>query len=98
MGPFLADDEPYALGPAVKDLAGEFGDPGPVPGLAVGLDGRGPGRCRDLQDVLVDGPGDHHADRVGQPAPPPGEPGDEIVGAARGVGADQGPAPAPVLL
>jgi hypothetical protein len=36
MGPFLTDDEPHALGPTVQELAGELGDPGPVPGLTAG--------------------------------------------------------------
>jgi hypothetical protein len=43
MGPFLSDDQPQAFGPAVQELAGELGDPGPVTGLAIDLDGRGPG-------------------------------------------------------
>lgn len=96
--PFLPDDQPHALGPAVQDVAGEFSDPGAFADLAVRLGGRRPGRCRNLQHMLVDRLGDHHADRVGQPPSPLSEPGDEVVGAARGVGADQGPAPAPVLL
>lgn len=42
--------------------------------------------------------GDGRADRVRQPPAALGEPGDELVGSASGVGADQGPASAPVLL
>lgn len=30
MWPFLSDDQSYALGPAVQQLAGKLGDPGPV--------------------------------------------------------------------
>lgn len=37
----------------------------------------------------MDGLGDHHADRVGQPPSPLSEPGDELVGAAAGIAADQ---------
>lgn len=96
--PFLPHDQPHPLGPGLEAVAGEFGDPGAVADLAAGLDGRRPGRCRNLQHMLVDRLGDHHADRVGQPPSPPGQPADEFVGAARGIGADQGPAPAPVLL
>jgi len=96
--PFPADDQPHALGPAVQDVAGEFGGPGAVADLAVRLDGRSPGRCRDLEDVLMDGLGDHHANRVGQPAPALGEPGDELVSAACGIASDEGLPPAPVLL
>lgn len=66
--------------------------------LAVRLVGRCPGRCRNIQHMLVDLLGDRHANRVGQPPSSPGEPGDEAVGAARGVGAEQGPALAAVLL
>jgi hypothetical protein len=96
--PFLPDDQPHALRPALKDVAGEFGDPGPVADLAARLDCRRPRRRRDLQHMLVDGLGDHHADRVVQPAAALGEPGDELVGAAAGVAADQGLPAAPVLL
>lgn len=49
MGPFLSDDQPHAFGPAVQEPAGELGTPGAVADLAVGLDGRRPGRGRDLQ-------------------------------------------------
>lgn len=98
MRPFLANDQPHALRPALKDVAGEFGDPCSVADLAAGLEGRGPGGCRDSQDVLVEGPGDYHADGVGQPSSAPGKPAHELVGASRGVAADQSLPPAPVLL
>lgn len=98
MRPFLANDQPHTLRPALKDVAGGFGAPCSVADLAAGLEGRGPGGCRDVQDVLVDGSGDYHADGVGQPASAPGKPGHELVGASRGVAADQGLPPALVLL
>jgi hypothetical protein len=53
---------------------------------------------RDLEDGLVDGVADGHADRVRQPPAPLGEPGDELVSAASGVGTDQRLTSAPVLL
>lgn len=40
VGPFLSDDQPHVIWPAVQELVGELGDPGPVTGLTVGLDGR----------------------------------------------------------
>lgn len=46
----------------------------------------------------MDGVGDGHADRVRQPPPAPDEPGDELVGAAAGVGADDGLASPPEVL
>jgi hypothetical protein len=54
MRTFLPHDQPHALGPSVQDVAGELGDPRPVPDLAVRLDGRRPGRGRNTQDVLAD--------------------------------------------
>ena len=45
----------------------------------------------------MDGLGDHHANRVGQPASALGEPGHERMGAAAGVAADQRPPPSPVI-
>ena len=51
--------------------------------------------CGNLQDSLVDGVGDGHADRVRQPPDAPDEPGDELVGAAAGVGAERGLASPP---
>ncbi len=98
MRSFLADDQPHARRPAVKDVTGQLGDPGAVADLAVRLEGRSPGGGRDLQDTLADRLGDRHADRVGQPPPALREPGDELMGAAGGVGPDQRPPPAPVAL
>jgi hypothetical protein len=42
--PLLPHDRPYAGGPALEAVAVEFGHPGAVTDLAVGLDGRRPGR------------------------------------------------------
>jgi hypothetical protein len=95
--PFLADDQPHPLRPAVEQVTGEFGDPGPVADSAAGLDGRGPGGSGDLQHVAVNGLGDHHADGAGEPASAPGEPGDELVGAAREVAVDEGLPSTPVF-
>lgn len=78
--------------------AGEFGDPGPVTDLAVLLDRRRPDRGRNLENVLVDGLGDHHADRVGQSPPALGESGNELNGPARGITVDQRLPVPPVLL
>lgn len=78
MGDFLPDS--VDLGYQDADVAGEFGDPGPLADLAVRLDGRCPGPCRDLQHALVNRLGDHHVDRVGQQPSPLGERGDEVVG------------------
>ncbi|CAM5241694.1 hypothetical protein SHIRM173S_10125 [Streptomyces hirsutus] len=44
---------------------------------------------RDLEDGVVEGVGDGHADRVRQSPAPLREPGDERVGAAGGVGTEQ---------
>lgn len=80
-----------------QDVAGQFGDPGAVAGLTAGFDRCRPGRGRDLQHGVVDGLGDGHPDRVGQPPAACGEPVQELVGAAGGVGADQGAPTSPVL-
>lgn len=82
---------PHAARSPGEDVSGEFGDPGVGAEIAVLLDGRCPG---SLRDVLVDGVGDRHADGMEQPLAPLSDPGDEVVGAASGVGVDQGPAAA----
>lgn len=95
---FLADDQAHPHPPARQAVPGEFGDPGAIADLAARFDGGCPGRCLDLQYGMVDGVGDGHADRVGRPPAARGEPVEELAGAAAGVGADQGAAPAPVGL
>ena len=98
VGPFLAGDQSHPLRPACEDVACEFGDPGAVADGAVRFDGRSPGRGGHQQDGLVDRLRDGHPDRVGQPPTPCCEPVEELVGAAAGVGAYEGPPSAPVLL
>lgn len=96
--PFFADDQPHPVRPAVQHhVPGEFGHPCPVTDFAVRLDGWRPGRGWYFQDGLMGGVGDGHADRVRQPLATLREPGDELVGAATGVGADQRLPPPPVL-
>jgi hypothetical protein len=91
---FLADDDPDAAGPGGQvQHAGELGDPRAVADLPAGVVGGGPGPGRDLQDGVVDVGGDGHADRVLQPPAWPGEPVQEVMGAAAGIGPDQHPAP-----
>ena len=67
----------------------------PGPDLAIGVIGRGPRAGRDLEDGVLGVLGDGEPGRVGQPSSWPGQPGQEVVGAAAGVGADQHPAPQP---
>jgi hypothetical protein len=59
--PFLAHDQSQPHRSAGQAVAGEFGAPGAVADVAFGLNGRRPGRGRDLQDGLVDGP-EHRRD------------------------------------
>lgn len=98
VGSFLAHDQPHPGWPAFEDVTGQFGHPGTVANLAVGFDRHRPGRLRDPQHGVVDRVGDRHPDRVGQPPAAPGEPVEELVGAAGGVGADQGLPTASVLV
>ncbi|GAA1397654.1 hypothetical protein GCM10009639_35300 [Kitasatospora putterlickiae] len=81
---FPAHDQPHPGGTANEEVAGEFGDPGAVADLAVGFDRRGPGRGRNLQNGVVDGVGDRHPDRVGQPPAPRDKPVQEVVGPVGG--------------
>jgi hypothetical protein len=98
VGTFFADDQPHPVRPALQDVTGRLGAPGAVADLAIGSDRRAPSRLRNLEDSVVDGVGDGHPDGVGQPPAPSGEPVQELVGAACGVGPDQGRATPPVLL
>ncbi len=87
---FLAGDDPHAFRPAAQvEQAGEPGDPGAVADLPVAVVGRGPGASGDLGDGVGDLVGDGEPDGILQPAAGPGEPGEEVVAAAGGVGADQ---------
>ncbi len=97
MRAFFADDQPHALRPAFEDIAVEFGDPGAVADLTFRFDGRCPGGGRHCEDGPADLLGDRHADRARQPPASLGEPGDERMGAAAGVGTDQCPASAVAL-
>jgi hypothetical protein len=87
------DNQSHVLGPAVQQLAGELGGPGPVTDLTIGLGGRRPGPGGGLQHAFVDRLGDRHGDRTGQPSASSREPGHEVVGAAGKVRADQRPPP-----
>lgn len=69
-----------------------------VADLAVRLHGRRPGRGRRGQHRVVNGIGDGHSDRVGQPPATLGQPGEELMCPAGGVGADQRLPAAPILL
>jgi hypothetical protein len=43
MGSFFADDQSYALGPALQDVARDLGDPRAVTRFAIRFRGRCPG-------------------------------------------------------
>ena len=98
MGAFLPDDQPHALRPVLQAVAVQFGRPGAVADLAARLDGHCPGGGGNLEDGLVDGVGDDHADRVRQPPAILRQPGHELMGATAGITADQRLASAPILL
>ena len=94
VGAFLADDHPHPGRPGRQvQQAGELGDPGAGPDLAAGVIGRFPDPVREGEDGLVHVLGDGHADRVVQAAARAGQPGQEVMRAAAGVGADQHPPP-----
>ncbi len=65
--PFLADDQPHSLPPALEAVAGDLGDPGPAPDVAAGLERCRTGRNEDLEYSPVNLLGAGHADRVRQP-------------------------------
>ena len=88
--PFLADDNPHACRPAGKvEQTGDVRDPRAVPDLPVSVVSRRPGAGGDLEDRLLHVLGDRHADGVVQPPGPGGQPAEELVRPAAGVGADQ---------
>src|SRR5690606_10856353 len=90
MGPFFAGDDAHAFGPAGQvQQAGQLGHPGAGPDLAVGVVGGRPSAVRQAQDRGLDVVGEGEPDRVRQPPSGPGQPGQELMGAAAGVGADQ---------
>jgi hypothetical protein len=92
--PFLADDHPHPGWPGCEvEHAGDLGHPRSWPHLPVSVIGRDPGTGRDFQDGLLGVLGDGHPHRVGQAPGGGGEPGQELVRAAAGVGADQHPLP-----
>ena len=93
---FLADDDPHSRRPRGQiQQPGDVRDPGSVPDPAVPVIGRGPRGCGHLQDRGLHVLGDRHADRVAQPPGPRGQPLEELVRAASGVGPDQCPAAQP---
>ncbi len=90
VGAFLADDHPHPLRPAGQvQHAGDLCDPGAGPLLAPGVVGGGPGAGGHGEDGFLDLLGDGEPHGVGQAPSRRGEPGQEVVGAAAGVCADQ---------
>ena len=82
-----------ALGPRAQvQHAGDLGDPGTGPDLAFGVIGGRPRAGRDLHDGLLHHVGRGEPDRVREPPPWPGQPGQGLVRATAGIGADQHPA------
>ena len=67
--------------------SGQFGDPGAVTDLVVGVVGRRPGVVGDLGEQVRGIRGQGEPDRIGQALA--GEPLDQLFGAAGTVGADQ---------
>jgi hypothetical protein len=68
---------------------GNARDPGAVAHLAVAVIGWRPRAGRDLADRVLDLVGDDHAHGIAQPPGPGGQPLQELVRAAAGVGPDQ---------
>ena len=88
MRPFFAGDDPHPCRPIGEvEQPGQFGDPGAVSGLAIGVPGRGPALVGDLFDQLSRIGGQGPADRVLDPLTV--QPVQDVVGAAGTVGADQ---------
>ena len=100
---FASHDHPHLCGPACVGEAGEqtgqLGDLGMLAQRAVGLDRRGPGPSRQRVDRGLDRVGHREPDRELGPhtmlAQRP-DMGEEVLGAARAVGADQDRAAVPV--
>jgi len=87
---FLADDHPHARRPGRQvQHAGDLGDPRARAHLAFAVVGRSLRSRGDLADGIVDLLGDGEPGRVGQPTSRLGQPGQELLGAAAAVGADQ---------
>jgi hypothetical protein len=85
---FAADDDPGTGRPVGQvEQVGDFGDPGTVAWLAVGVVGRCPGGLGYGQDGLLDVLVDGETQR--EPDPTVAECGGESVGGAGGVGAGQ---------
>ena len=94
MRPLLADDDPHPGRPGRQvQHPGDVRDPGSIPDLPVAVVSRGPGAGGDREDGGLHVLGDGHADGVVQAAGRRGQPGQETVRAAAGVGADQYLAP-----
>ena len=94
MRAFLADDDPHSPRPRGQvQQAGQLGDPRTVADLPVTVVSRGPCPVRDLQDGVLHVIGHGEPNRVVQPPSGFGQPGQEVVRAAAGVGPDQHPPP-----
>ena len=93
---FPPDDDPHALGPGGQvQHAGDLRDPRARAHLAFAVVSGSPRRRGNLEDGVLDLPGEGEPGRVGQPPSRLGQPGQELLGAAAGIGADQHPAPQP---
>ena len=96
MRPLLADDGPHPGRPGRQvEHPGDVRNPGPVSDLPVAVIGGRPGTGGDLEDRVLHVLGDGHADRVVQAAGLRGQPLQEPVRAATGVGPDEHLAPQP---
>ncbi len=96
MGAFFADDDPHPGRPAGQvEQSGEFGDPGAVAGLPVGVVGRGPHAVGDLLDQHAGVAGQGEPDRVLDPLA--GEPVEEFVAVPGTIDPDQHPFPGPLV-
>jgi hypothetical protein len=76
--------------PFQVEQVGDVGHPRPVPRVAVGVDGGGPGLLGNQRQDLGELTRQAEPDRVGQPAVV--HPVQEVVGGACGVGPDEHPA------
>lgn len=89
MWAFTTDDDSHPCRPVARvEDSGEFGDVGPVAGVAAGVVGGFP--RFQLREFAVENRHrrrQHEPDRIGQA--PPGEEVQEVMGAASGVGADE---------
>ena len=86
----LADDDPHPRRPALQlQQAGDVRDPGALADLPVAVIGRRPAVRGHFQDRGLHLLGDRHADGVVQTPGLRGQPFQELVRAAAGVGPDQ---------